>query len=64
MNFTKYNSIENTYCKSFHKHVIMEGLHQGDFVTQEKAHGANLPSGSRMVTSGVQNELHFCLNKS
>lgn len=42
MKFNKYDEIENTYRKKFVDYVIHEGLTEGEFVVQEKAHGANL----------------------
>jgi len=42
MRFRKYFDIENSYRKKFLKSLAVEKLDQGEFVVQEKAHGANL----------------------
>ena len=41
MDFKKYPSIENTYRKKTLDYLIAQGLTKGEFVVQEKAHGAN-----------------------
>ncbi|MBF0102364.1 MAG: hypothetical protein HQK77_15790 [Desulfobacterales bacterium] len=41
MKFIKYPSIENAYRKQFIDYLILEKLTDGEFVVQEKAHGAN-----------------------
>ena len=40
--FRKFNSIENSYRKEFIKRIQLEGLWAGDYIVQEKVHGANL----------------------
>jgi len=42
MRFKKYFDIENSYRKKFIDIVVAEKLDEGEFVVQEKAHGANL----------------------
>ena len=42
MRFRKYLDIENSYRKKFLDIVVAEKLDKGEFVIQEKAHGANL----------------------
>ena len=42
MKFKKYPSIENSYRKKIIDTIIEQEFDQGDFVVQEKAHGANL----------------------
>lgn len=42
MRFRKYVDIENSYRKKFLDIVVAEKLDNGEFVVQEKAHGANL----------------------
>lgn len=42
MRFKKYFDIENSYRKKFMDMVIAEKYDEGEFVVQEKAHGANL----------------------
>ena len=42
MRFRKYLDIENSYRKKFIDIVVAEKLDKGEFVVQEKAHGANL----------------------
>ena len=42
MRFKKYLDIENSYRKKFIDVVVAEKLDEGEFVVQEKAHGANL----------------------
>lgn len=42
MRFRKYFDIENSYRKKFIDIVVAEKLDNGEFVVQEKAHGANL----------------------
>jgi len=42
MNFKKYPSIENSYRKKIIDYLITQGLTKGEFIVQEKAHGANL----------------------
>ena len=42
MRFKKYSEIENSYRKKFIDIVVAEKLDNGEFVVQEKAHGANL----------------------
>ena len=42
MQFKKYHSIENTTNKKFIDYILSEKLDQGEFIVQEKAHGANL----------------------
>jgi Rnl2 family RNA ligase len=42
MEYKKYNSIENSYQEDFIKSIIDQNLNGGDFVVQEKVHGANL----------------------
>lgn len=39
--FQKFNSIENAYRKEFIEKIILSGLDKGDFIVQEKVHGAN-----------------------
>jgi len=41
MKFKKYSSIENSYRTKFLDTVKQEGLNGGEFIVQEKAHGAN-----------------------
>ncbi len=41
MEFRKYNSLENTYLKDELDRIITSGNHLGEFVVQEKVHGAN-----------------------
>lgn len=41
MEFRKYNSLENTYLKEELDRIITSGNHLGEFVVQEKVHGAN-----------------------
>ena len=41
MEFRKYNSLENTYLKEELDRIITTGNHLGEFVVQEKVHGAN-----------------------
>ena len=40
--FVKYHSIENTSRKKIIDYIISENLDKGEFVVQEKTHGANL----------------------
>lgn len=40
--FRKFNSIENTYRKEFINRIQLEGYWAGEYVTQEKVHGANM----------------------
>jgi len=40
--FRKYNSIENSYREEFLQQLIENGFDKGEFVVQEKVHGANL----------------------
>ena len=42
MRFRKYSEIENSYRKKFINIIIAEKLDKGEFIVQEKAHGANL----------------------
>ena len=42
MEYKKYNTIENSYQEDFIKSIIEQNLNNGDFVVQEKVHGANL----------------------
>ena len=42
MRFRKYHDIENSYRKKFLDVLTVEKLDKGEFVVQEKAHGANL----------------------
>ena len=42
MRFRKYFDIENSYRKKFLDFLAVEKLDEGEFVVQEKAHGANL----------------------
>ena len=42
MEFTKYSDIENSDRKKFLDAIIEQRLDEGEFVVQEKAHGANL----------------------
>ncbi|MBW2739846.1 MAG: hypothetical protein JRE64_13595, partial [Deltaproteobacteria bacterium] len=42
MRFRKYFDIENSYRKKFLDILAVEKLDKGEFVVQEKAHGANL----------------------
>jgi len=42
MRFKKYSEIENSYRKKFMDLVVAEKYDEGEFVVQEKAHGANL----------------------
>lgn len=54
MQFTKYNSIENTYQTEILEKIIAEGYSEQDFVVQEKVHGANLSfitDGSRILSA-------------
>ncbi len=39
--FKKFNSIENAYRKAFIEKITLCGLDKGDFIVQEKVHGAN-----------------------
>jgi len=54
MKFIKYPEIENSYRKMFLEAIDAHGLDQGEFVVQEKAHGANLSfwcDGSEIKTA-------------
>jgi len=42
MEFKKYHSIENSYRKKTIDAIIEQELDKGDYIVQEKAHGANL----------------------
>ena len=42
MEFKKFNSIENSYQTEFIKAIYEQGFGEGDFVVQEKVHGAHL----------------------
>lgn len=42
MRFKKYSEIENSYRKKFMDMVVAEKYDEGEFIVQEKAHGANL----------------------
>lgn len=42
MRFKKYSEIENSYRKKNIDIIVAEKLDKGEFVVQEKAHGANL----------------------
>jgi len=42
MRFRKYSDIENSYRKKFMDMIVAEKYDEGEFVVQEKAHGANL----------------------
>lgn len=50
MQFSKYNSIENTYQTEMLEKIIAEGYGEQNFVVQEKVHGANLS----FITNGSQ----------
>lgn len=41
MEFKKYNSVENSYQEKFVDQIVLQGLHEGIYVVQEKIHGAN-----------------------
>ena len=54
--FRKYNSIENSYRKTFLERIKGHGLWENEFVVQEKVHGSNL---SYWTTDGID----FCAAK-
>jgi Rnl2 family RNA ligase len=41
LKFRKYNSIENTFDKEFMEQIIIDECDKGEFIVQEKVHGAN-----------------------
>lgn len=52
MNFRKYNSIENTYRQKVIDQILQFGFASGNWVVEEKVHGANLSlwyDGSEML---------------
>ena len=49
LQFKKYNSIENTFDKTFIEKIFDEGFDNQEFVVQEKVHGSNFS----FITDGV-----------
>jgi Rnl2 family RNA ligase len=41
MKFVEYNSLENTYRKAEIERIVVEGLTDGNWIVEEKVHGAN-----------------------
>lgn len=59
MKFIKYRSIENNFCQEFIEEIINQGLADGEWVVQEKVHGANFSFWINQAEIQVANRTEF-----